>query len=242
MDHPAFEIVPPAAASPPLLFVCDHASRDLPPSYGALGLDPALLSTHIGWDIGAATVTRALAASYGAAAVLGRWSRLLIDLNRGPDDPTLVMRLSDGSLIPGNARADTGEIAHRLAAFHAPYHAAIAAETARIGAKAVLVSIHSFTPAWKGVPRPWEVGVLYDRDTRLAAPLMAELTKAGFVVGDNEPYHGALEGDTLNRHGTAKGLPHVLIEIRQDLVGTDAEAHAVAARLKPILDKALARL
>jgi predicted N-formylglutamate amidohydrolase len=241
MDCPAFAFVPPAAPSP-LLFVCDHASRALPPAYGTLGLDEQLLATHIGWDIGAGAVTRTLAAAYGAAAVLGRWSRLLIDLNRGPDDPTLVMRLSDGSPVPGNAHVDAEEIAHRLAMFHAPYHAAIAGQTARLGAKAVLVSVHSFTPVWKTVPRPWEVGVLYDRDTRLAAPLMEELAKAGFMVGDNEPYHGALDGDTLNRHGTAKGLPHVLVEIRQDLVGTDDAARGFAAWLKPILDKALARL
>ena len=115
--------------------------------------------THIAYDIGAATVTRALAAAYGAAAVLGRWSRLLIDLNRGADDPTLVMKLSDGSIIPGNRTADAAEVARRIAEFHAPYHAAIAARSrAMRTAMPVLISIHSFTPAWKGKPRPWEVG------------------------------------------------------------------------------------
>jgi predicted N-formylglutamate amidohydrolase len=103
----------------------------------------------------------------------------------------------------------------------------------------VLFSMHSFTPAWKGRPRPWEVGVLYDRDVRLAAPLMARLAQAGFTVGDNEPYTGALEGDTLWRHGTMRGLPHVLIEMRQDLVGSDDQAQGFAQRLKPILDAAL---
>jgi predicted N-formylglutamate amidohydrolase len=131
-------------------------------------------------------------------------------------------------------------VARRIAAFHAPYHVAIGAELDRIGGQAVLVSMHSFTPAWKGNPRPWEVGVLYDRDVRLARPLMARLTEAGFTVGDNEPYSGALEGDTLWRHGTCRGLPHVLIEMRQDLIGTDEQAQAFAVRLKPILDAALA--
>jgi predicted N-formylglutamate amidohydrolase len=99
--------------------------------------------------------------------------------------------------------------------------------------------MHSFTPSWKGVPRPWALGVLYDSDARLAAPLMARLEQAGFVVGDNEPYHGALDGDTLNVHGIRRGLPHVLIEMRQDLIATDAAALDLAGKLKPILDMAL---
>ena len=222
---------------PPLLLLCDHASNALPP--GSLGLEPALLSTHIAYDIGAAAVTRALASAYGAPALLGSWSRLLIDLNRGADDPTLVMKLSDGSIIPGNRQADAAEVARRVARFHAPYHAAIDAELDRIGQGAVLVSMHSFTPSWKGHRRPWEVGILYDRDVRLAKPLMARLAEAGIKVGDNEPYSGALEGDTLWRHGTCRGLPHVLIEMRQDLVSTGELAQEFALRLKPILDMAL---
>lgn len=237
---PAFELLP-ATGTTPLLFVCDHAAPALPLGYGGLGLDPALLTTHIAYDIGAAIVTRTLASAYGAAAVLGAWSRLLIDLNRGPDDPTLVMKVSDGSIIPGNRNADAAEIARRVAAFHAPYHAAISEQIARIG-PAVIVSVHSFTPAWKGVPRPWQVGILWDQDARLAAPLMAALRQDGFIVGDNEPYSGALENDTLNRHGTKAGLPHVLIEIRQDLIVTDAQAQDFAARLKPVLDAAVRAL
>jgi predicted N-formylglutamate amidohydrolase len=227
------------AASSPLLLLCDHASNALPPDLGTMGLAPGLFSTHIAYDIGAAAVTRALAAAYGAPAVLGRWSRLLIDLNRGADDPTIVMKLSDGSIIPGNRDADGAEVARRIAAWHAPYHAAIAAELDRIGTGAVVLSLHSFTPSWKKVPRPWEVGILYDRDARLATPLMARLAEAGFVVGDNEPYTGALDGDTLNIHGTRRGLPHVLIEIRQDMIADDAAAVRFAARLKPIIDAAL---
>jgi predicted N-formylglutamate amidohydrolase len=222
---------------PPLLLLCDHASNALPP--GGLGLEPALLCTHIAYDIGAAAATRALAGAYGAPALLGSWSRLLIDLNRGADDPTLVMKLSDGSIIPGNRQADAAEVAQRIACFHAPYHAAIDAELDRIGQGAVLVSMHSFTPSWKGHRRPWEVGILYDRDVRLAKPLMARLAEAGLKVGDNEPYSGALEGDTLWRHGTCRGLPHVLIEMRQDLVSTGELAQEFALRLRPILDMAL---
>ena len=245
MTENAFEAIPgrnvgggdPNKANSPLLFLCDHASNRLPE--GGLGLDPALLSTHIAFDIGAAAVTRALAAVYGAPALLGGWSRLLIDLNRGADDPTLVMKLSDGSIIPGNVSGGAAEVARRIAAYHAPYHAAIDAELDRMGKGAVVISMHSFTPAWKGRPRPWEIGILYDRDRRLSAPLMARLTEAGFSIGDNEPYSGALEGDTLYQHGTLRGLPHVLIEIRQDLISSDAVAQEFALRLKPILDAAL---
>jgi predicted N-formylglutamate amidohydrolase len=235
MTENAFEAVPGESR---ILFLCDHASNALPE--GGLGLDPLLLSTHIAHDIGAAAVTRALASAYGAPAFLGVWSRLLVDLNRGPDDPTILMKLSDGSIIPGNARADQEELARRIAAFHAPYHAAITAMLDQMGADAVVISMHSFTPAWKGQPRPWEVGVLYDQDRRLADPLMARLREAGFAVGDNEPYSGALEGDTLYRHGTMRGLPHALIEIRQDLIADDAAAQEFARRLKPVLDAALA--
>ena len=236
MTENAFEAIPGAPGSR-LLLLCDHASNALPA--GGLGLDPALLATHIAHDIGAAVVTRTLAAAYGAPAFLGAWSRLLIDLNRGADDPTIVMKLSDGSIIPGNAAADAAEVARRIAGFHTPYHAAIAAALNGMASDAVVISIHSFTPAWKGRPRPWEVGVLYDRDRRLADPLMRRLSEAGFTVGDNEPYSGALEGDTLYQHGTLRGLPHALIEIRQDLIASDEMAQAFAMRLMPILDAAL---
>lgn len=239
MTENAFEAIPGVPGSR-LLLLCDHASNALPD--GGLGLDPILLSTHIAHDIGAAAVTRSLAAAYGAPAFLGAWSRLLIDLNRGADDPTIVMKLSDGSIIPGNAHAAAAEVARRIAAFHAPYHAAIAAALDGMGPDAVVISMHSFTPAWKGRPRPWEVGVLYDRDRRLADPLMRRLGEAGFTVGDNEPYSGALEGDTLHTHGTRMGRPHVLIEMRQDMIADDAGAAALAARLKPILDAALATI
>jgi predicted N-formylglutamate amidohydrolase len=239
LDEP-FTLIPPApGAQSMLLFLCDHASNRVPPEYGNLGLARKLFETHIAYDIGAAPVTRALAESYGAAALLGGVSRLLIDLNRGPDDPTLVMKLSDGSIIPGNRDADAQEVARRMSRFHAPYHAAIRNEIARLGEGATLVSIHSFTPAWKGVGRVWEIGVLYGRDARLAKPLMKHLQAAGFTVGDNEPYTGALEGDTLDTHGTRTGHANVLIEIRQDFLDQEEKARAFATRLKPVLDAGL---
>jgi len=242
MDAP-FTLIPPAPeGTSKLLFLCDHASNSVPPDYDGLGLPQPLFETHIAYDIGAAFVTRALADAYGAPALLGTASRLVIDLNRGPDDPTLVMKLSDGSIVPGNRNADAAEVARRLQRFHAPYHAAIRQQIAEIGPGAILVSIHSFTPAWKGVQRPWEMGVLYGRDGRLARPLMKHLALAGFSVGDNEPYTGALEGDTLDTHGTKTGHANVLIEMRQDFLSSRTKAEAFAGRLKPILDAALAEM
>ncbi|MFT3811681.1 MAG: N-formylglutamate amidohydrolase [Micropepsaceae bacterium] len=234
---PAFETIP-APRPGPVLFLCDHASNAVPPAYGTLGLPEAEFKRHIASDIGAGDLTRALAAAFDAPALLGVWSRLLVNLNRGPDDPTLVMKISDGALIPGNARADAAEIAHRIAAFHAPYHAAIEAEIVAAmaaGFAPSLVSMHSFTPVWRGDPRPWQIGILWDRDDRLVKPLIAAFEAAGLVTGDNEPYDGALEGDTLWTHATSRGLPNVLIEVRQDLIADPAGV----ARMTPIVASAL---
>jgi predicted N-formylglutamate amidohydrolase len=217
----------------------------VPEAYGTLGLEEGQFAAHIAYDIGAAQVTHALAAAYGAPAVLAKWSRLLIDLNRGADDPTLVMKLSDGRIIPGNRHADAGEIARRIDLYYRPYHAAIANEIAKLrgaGVVPTIISMHSFTPVWKDFKRPWQVGVLWDKDGRLARPLMAALRRAGFTVGDNEPYKGELENDCMYVHGTGNGLPHVLIEIRQDLIATPETAEAFAKRLKPIIDEALAAM
>lgn len=245
MIEQAFERLRPPQTDSALLFVCDHASNALPTSYGTLGMDTALFETHIASDIGAAEVTRTLAAEFNATAILARWSRLLVDLNRGVDDPTLVVKLSDGSIIPGNARVGDAELGLRVEAFHAPYHLAIAKEISAMradGAIPVIVSVHSFTPVWKGCKRPWEIGILWDRDFRLARPMLDGLKRAGFVVGDNEPYSGELENDCLYRHGTMLGLPHVLIEIRQDLILDDSSARVLAMRLVPVIRDALARM
>ncbi len=163
-----------------------------------LGLPPEQLERHIAYDIGIEWLTRAMARRLGAPAILSRFSRLLIDPNRGPDDPTLVMRVADGALVPGNARIEAAEVEARKARFHAPYHGAIAAVLDAMlarGVAPVIVSLHSFTPVMKGVARPWQVGVLWDADPRLPDPLMRLLAAEGdLVVGDNEPYDGALAG------------------------------------------------
>jgi len=222
-----------------LLLTCDHAENRLPRRYGTLGLGAEALSRHIAWDPGARAVTLALARRLGAPAVLSRFSRLLIDPNRGRDDPTLIMRLSDRAVIPGNLGVDAAERERRIAAFYAPYDAAIAAGIAAAlaaGRPPAIVSIHSFTPVWRGRGRPWQVGVLWDADPRLAKPLIERLrADPELIVGDNEPYDGALAGDALHRHATARGLANVLIELRQDLIADDAGVAAWAERLAPIL-------
>jgi predicted N-formylglutamate amidohydrolase len=221
------------------LLICDHAENRLPAEYGDLGLPAGEFQRHIAYDPGAAAVTRALAADLGAPAVLSTFSRLLIDANRGEDDPTLIMRLSDGAIVPGNASVDPGERARRIADFHAPYHAAIDAaidEALAAGNPPALVSLHSFTPVWRGMPRPWHAGLLWDRDPRMAEPMIAALAEdRSLVVGDNEPYTGALHNDTMYRHGTLRGLAHGLVEIRQDLIADGPGIAAWAARLAAIL-------
>ena len=238
--EPVERIAGPLGAG--VLLLCDHAANAVPAAFGTLGLPLEAFERHIAYDIGAAWVTRRLAALLSAPALLTTFSRLLIDPNRGADDPTLVMRLSDGAIVPGNARIDAAGICARRRSFWQPYRDAVDATLEAMlaaGPVPVVLSIHSFTPAWKGVPRPWEVGILWDTDARLAAPLIAALA-ATCVVGDNEPYDGALEGDTLDAAVTRRGLPGLLIEVRQDLVATPAAAEAWAARLAAVLQPILA--
>ena len=225
-----------------LLLLCDHASNALPAAYGTLGLPPAQLARHIGYDIGAAAVTRYLAARFDAPAILTTFSRLLIDPNRGADDPTLVMRLSDGAIIPGNAAIDAAEIDHRRRTYWQPYREAIGARIdamSAAGPTPVVLSVHSFTPCWKGQARPWEIGILWDTDPRFAVPLIRALQDAGFSVGDNEPYDGALEGDTLDAEVTRRGIAGLLIEVRQDLVADLASAQAIADRIASVLERVI---
>lgn len=241
-----FEIANPSGAGAALL-LCDHASNRVPPEVagGDLGLPPAEMARHIAYDVGAAGVTLELARLMDAPAILSRFSRLVIDPNRGEDDPTLVMRLYDGTIVPANRRIGPEEIARRLDAFHRPYHAAIeAAIDARLagGRPVALVAIHSFTPRLNGrSPRPWQVSVLWRHDGRLALPLLRRLrAEPDLVVGENEPYAGQLEGDTLSRHGTRRGLRHVLIELRQDLIAAPEGQALWAARLAPMLQATIA--
>jgi len=226
------------------LLICDHASNALPPGYGDLGLAESEFTRHIAYDIGAAAVTRGLASALGSTAVLSGFSRLLIDPNRGLDDPTLIMRLSDGAVVPDNAYVGADEVARRVRAYYDPYHGAIAAEVDRAleaGNVPLIVSMHSFTPVWKSVARPWHVAVLWDSDPRLPLPLIAALEAEGdLVVGNNQPYDGALKNDTLYRHATLRGLPHALIEIRQDLISSAEGVADWVARLTRLLPPLMA--
>jgi predicted N-formylglutamate amidohydrolase len=238
----AFEVIG-GAVSAGVLVLADHASNAMPVEYGSLGLPASELQRHIAYDIGVEVLSRRLAERLGCPAVLSRFSRLLIDPNRGDDDPTLVMRLSDGAMVPGNAAVDAAEVIRRQQRFSLPYHGAISAVIARMTAAGIVpavVSIHSFTPEMKGRRRPWDVGVLWDSDPRLPVPLLDALRQdATLVVGDNEPYDGALEGDTMARHCIGSGFAHALIEVRQDLIARDENAESWGEKLAGVLEPLL---
>ncbi len=227
-----------------LIIIVDHASNHIPPEYGNLGLPDTELRRHIAYDIGVDPLARELAERLRAPAILTRFSRLLIDPNRGEDDPTLLMRLSDGAVIPGNRHADAEERERRLKRFYRPYHALIETRLEsmlRNGVPPALFSVHSYTPDWKGTRRPWHAGILWDRDPRLARPLLDGLSaEHGLRIGDNEPYLGSLMNDTMYRHGTSRGLAHALLEVRNDLIDTPAGVQEWADRLEPILKEIVA--
>jgi predicted N-formylglutamate amidohydrolase len=245
MSEPAYHVHNQQAAAR-LLFLCDHGSNAVPKELARMGLPEEDFTRHIAHDIGAAELTTTLADSWAAPAVLARWSRLVVDLNRGPDDPTIVVKVTDGRVIPGNRALDRAGIEERIQQFHAPYHGAVAAkirDALAQGIVPVLVSVHSFTPIWRGEQRRWHLGVLWDRDGRLALPLFERLRREpDIVVGDNEPYSGQLENDTLYRHGTMNGLAHVLIEVRQDLIADRRGVALWAERLGVALRDAIARM
>lgn len=218
-----------------LLLLCDHAVNAIPSEYGTLGLPPSELQRHIAYDIGAAAVTAQVARNLGVPAISTRFSRLLIDVNRGLDDPTLIMRISDGAVVPGNRHLDAAEREKRVSRYYEPYHRRIddlIEGCVAAGVPPVLLSIHSFTDQWKGVPRPWHAAILWDRDYRFSVPLLDALRHDGSVlVGENEPYDGKLAGDCMWQHGTRRGLAHTIIEVRQDLIRTAEGQLAWAGRL-----------
>ena len=224
------------------IVTCDHASNRVPDCLGGdLGIAPADMARHIAYDVGAAGVARRLAERLNARAILSDFSRLVIDPNRGEDDPTLIMKLYDGTIIPANRHVGETETQRRLDAFYRPYHAALTELAARRD-DSVICAVHSFTPRLNGrAPRPWPIGVLYSHlDERLARPLIARLVAEGLRTGDNEPYLGHLDGDSIDRHALRTGRPNVLIELRNDLIGQEDGQIAWADRLAPILDEVLA--
>ena len=222
------------------LFICDHASAAIPTALGSLGLDAAQRRLHIAWDIGAADVTRRLARLLDAPAVLSGFSRLVVDCNRQLEDPSAMAQESDEIPVPGNRGLTPAQRRERAEACFWPYQRAIEARIADARRRCeipLLISIHSFTPVMQGFERPWHLGILSNRDRRAAERLLALLRRdRSLVVGDNEPYDGRVgRGYGVAEHGEANRLPHVLIEIRQDLIDTHHGAEAIAGRLAPVL-------
>lgn len=231
-----------------ILLICDHASNALPAAYGSLGLPASELQRHIAYDIGALSVARRVAQRLDAPLVSAQFSRLLIDPNRGLDDPTLVMKLSDGAIIPANRKIDRfnnhEEWQARIDRFYLPYHKAISDALARAQQADIaplIVSIHSFTPHWRGQARPWPIAVLWDKDERFAAHMRDYMRRLpAQPLGDNEPYSGRLKNDTLYRHGTQNGLAHGLVELRQDEIDTVNGQAFWAGHVAAMIEQALA--
>jgi predicted N-formylglutamate amidohydrolase len=228
----------------PTLFLCDHAGRRVPKTLGDLGLDATAFERHIAWDIGAADSARHLARVFEAPLILATYSRLALDPNRYLDDPSLIPEISDGTPVPANGGLSAEDRAARIGALHTPYHALIDDTVRRLsrnGTPPAVDSVHTCTPVFKGFARPWQIGVLWNRDSRIAEPLIKALAARGdVVVGDNQPYSGKDgQGYSVKHHAERHGYPAVALEIRQDLVDTHhGAAHwasIVAEALGPIL-------
>lgn len=227
------------AGRSPFLLTCDHYGRAIPRLLGDLGLPESELARHIAWDIGIAGVANLLSKALDAHLIAQRYSRLVIDCNRPPQSPNSIPRISEATLIPGNEGLTRAEAEARRANVFDPYHRRIGEaieRRMRAGFPTVLVSLHSFTPVYAGIARPWHVGALYHRDTRLPPLLLAALrAQRDLVVGDNEPYAVSDETDyTIPVHGEARGLMNTGIEIRQDLIGDQAGEAEWAERLANI--------
>jgi predicted N-formylglutamate amidohydrolase len=234
-EPPAFRIERPDGRSP-FVLTCDHASARIPGKLGSLGVAAEDLQRHIAWDIGAAGVAVKLASSLDAFAILSGYSRLVIDCNRQPGIPESIVRISEATRIPGNEAVTAEDASVRERELFLPYHNRIRTELDTRNAQqrhTILISVHSFTPRYHGISRPWHAGVLYNRDTRLAAELLRRLrADAALTIGDNEPYAVGDSTDyTIPVHGEQRGLLHVGIELRQDLVATAAGQSEWAERL-----------
>ena len=232
----------PPDANRKFLIICDHAGNYIPAEFAGLGLSAEKLQSHIAYDIGAAQVADKIAEYLQCPLIMSPFSRLLIDLNRGLDDPTLIMQLSDGALVAGNMALDEAALQSRIERFYTPYHAAVAGAIAAAQVAhfvPIILSVHSFTPIWRGAGRPWQAAVLWDKDDRLKTIMVDYMARqTDYVFGDNAPYSGRLKNDTLYRHGTQNGLPHALIELRQDEIADDAGQAVWARHLAAILQQA----
>lgn len=238
-DEPGpFRILNPLA-SLPILLVCDHASRRFPQSLGDMGLDPFARRCHLAIDIGAGALTEKLAETLGVTAVMAQYSRLVVDCNRELMDPGAFLQFGDGVLVPGNRNLKQGDKDLRAESIYWPYHTAIDQQVKRLSAAATLpsfIAVHSFTPVMEGTARPWQIGILWDTDTRLRDIFIEDFRAAGYKVGDNEPYSGKAPQDfTIDHHAEKPGLPHVGIEVRQDLIDSEAGVAEVAAVMHDII-------
>ena len=227
-------------ATGPFVLICDHASNHVPGGYGTLGLPESELSRHIAWDPGAAPVSRLMAERLDAVLVESAICRLIVDCNRPLDAPDLVPAVSETTPIPANQSVAPDERARRIALAHAPFHneiEAIVTERLASGRPTMIVSIHSFTPVYRGVSRPWHVGIIHDADERLSAPMISALAAIdGVTVGDNQPYAPADRVYySLERHARSRELPCAMIEIRNDEIGDTAGQELWAERLATIL-------
>lgn len=242
-DEPHPVGISAAQSASRFLVICDHASNLMPRALTGLGVRAEELSRHIAWDPGALGVARGLAVQLGATLVFGRYSRLAADLNRAPDDASAVPAISDGVLVPGNIGLTAAEREQRIRELHDPYHNYIAdfvTNAMKRGESPILISVHSFTPRVSKIDRPWEAGVLWDKDSRIAIPLLAALRHEGIIVGDNEPYSGRHTADySLDRHAEGNHLAHAAIEIRQDCIANAGAQHIWAERLAGILKSIL---
>jgi predicted N-formylglutamate amidohydrolase len=229
------------AGTSSLLLVCDHAGRRIPRALHDLGVGEADLKRHIAWDIGIEGVARRLSERLDAHLIMQIYSRLVIDCNRPPGSPTSIAPLSEGTVIPGNENVPLEDAAMRVREIFVPYHQAIERHLeARKNRPTFLISLHSFTPVYGGRARPWQAGVLYNRVSTLAHALRDLLATPGdLTVGDNEPYTVTDHTDyTIPVHGERRGLSHVAIEIRQDLIADEAGQEYWANRLAELLPKA----
>jgi predicted N-formylglutamate amidohydrolase len=242
--EPAAFAVEREAGSSPLFLTCDHASNRIPATLGTLGLSQAELGMHVAWDIGAAGVAQRLSERLDAILIKQNYSRLVIDCNRPPGAPESIVALSELTAIPGNRDLTEIDAARRAREVFWPYQERIRTALdlrARAGQASVLVSVHSFTPVFFGRARRWHGGLLYHRDPRIAHALLPLLrAEPGLEIGDNEPYAPSdLTDYTSTTHGEQRGIPHVGIEIRQDLIADASGQEAWAARLAPLLVQAV---
>jgi predicted N-formylglutamate amidohydrolase len=243
-DPPPVRVLRETAASD-LLLTADHAGRVIPQALGDLGISEAERQRHIAWDIGIAAVTERLSALLDATAVLQTYSRLVIDCNRDPAWPSAMPEVSEYTKIPGNGGLTDAARQARIAEIFTPYHDRIRALLdARAHRRTVLVAMHSFTPSFKGESRAMQVGMLYNKDARLARILLDLLRQEGdLTIGDNAPYAVTEDSDySIPTHGEKRGLPHIEIEIRQDLIAAPDGQQAWASRFARLLTAADARL